>query len=630
MSDATPTTPAVSAASAPAPKPPSKHGLIRWKALLPLSVVLILIVGGYLLFADTLVRRGVEKGGTAIVGAKVDLAEADLGIGDGSIAMRGLAVTNPSAPMTNLFEADEIQLDMRVLPLLEKKVVIDTVAVRGLRFGTPRETSGAIDRPSEPAAESKGVVDAWLEQVKVPPFTLQTLTQTVNVDAISAESLATLREARHAIAYVDTAKAKLQADLAALDPRPTIDSAEALVARLRTANLRTLGINGTRQAVADVRRTIDALGKLDDRLRAFETETKANAGGLTQRLQAIPAARTQDYAYARGLLKLPTLDIPSLGPQLFSDVIAQQVGQLMYWVQMAEKYLPPGVKRQLKPGPKRVRAAGTDVLFARETVLPDFLMQLAELSLAIGGEGAAAGDYLARVTGVTTQPAVYGQPTRFAVSRGNANVGPREVSIGGMLDHRAEPMHDSVRAAVGGIRMPTFQLSGLGAQLALGDGFTDLRFERRGGVMEGRWLWRATGVRWTRDSAAVSQASSPALRLLEDAVWRAMSRIDSVEIEATFSGAVTGPSLGIRTNVANAVSNALRDQLGEEVRRAEQQVRAKVDELVDARVAEARSQADVVKREAEGRVAAERARLDEQKKALEARLRELVRIPGIG
>lgn len=608
----------------------TKQGWIRWKALLPLSVFLILLIGGYLVFADAILKRGVEKGGTAMVGAKVDLAEADLSIGDGSIAMRGLAVTNPSSPMTNLFEAEEIQLDLRVLPLLEKKVVIDTVAVRGLRFGTTRATSGAIDRPSEPAAESKGVVDAWLSQVKVPPFTLQTLTQTVNVDAISPESLATLREARHAVAYVDTAKAKLQADLAALDPRPTIDSAEALVARLRTANLRTLGIAGTRQAVADVRRTSDALGKLDDRLRDFESEVKSNAGGLTQRLQAIPAARTQDYAYARGLLKLPTLDIPSLGPQLFSDVIAKQVGQLMYWTQMAEKYLPPGVKRQLKPGPKRMRASGTDVLFVKETVLPDFLMQLAELSLAIGSEGAAAGDYVARVTGVTTQPAVYGRPTRFAVSRSNAAVGPRDVNIGGMLDHRTEAMHDSVRAAIGGIRMPSFNLSGLGAQLALGDGFTDLRFERRAGMMDGRWLWRATGVRWTRDSTAASRASTPAMRLVEDAVWRALARIDSVEIEATFSGAVTGPSLGIRTNVANAVSNALRDQLGDEVRKAEQQVRAKVDALVDEKVAEARAQADVVKRDVETRVAAERARLDEQKKALEARLRELVRIPGIG
>lgn len=602
---------------------------IRWKALLPLSVVLGLIALTFLLFADGAIRRGVEAAGTAMVGAKVDLREADLSIADGSVALRGLAVTDPSKPMTNLFEAGELQLDVRVLPLLEKKVVLDTVAVRGLRFGTARATTGAIEKPSEEAAQTRSIVNAWKSQVKVPPLKLSTLTQAVNVSAIAAESLSTLREAQHALAFRDTARAKLTADLNALDPRPAIDSAQALATRLRDANLRTLGLSGARQAVTDLRRTIANLGTMDDRLRAFETETKANAGGLTARLAAISAARTNDYAYARGLLNLPTLDVPSLGPQMFSEVIADKVGALLYWVQMAEKYLPPGVQRQLRAGPKRARMAGTNVHFARTAAYPDFLMRFAELSLAIGGEGAAAGEYAARLTGVTTQPAVYGAPTTFLVARSAGRTGPGDVRIGGMLDHRAEPVRDSVSAQVRGLALPTMQIAGLGATLALGNGFSDLRLTRSGAGLDGKWLWRASGVRWTRDSAG-TRATSAAARVVEDAVWRAISRIDSVEIETDFSGELTKPKLAIRTNIASVVSNALRDQLGEEVRKAEAQVRAKVDELVEAKVSEARAQADVLKKDVEGRIAAERSRLAEQKTALETKLRELVRIPGIG
>lgn len=618
-----------SADAVPTRKDASRMGIIRWKALLPFTIVLALIVLVTVLFAERAVQRGVEKVGTHIVGAKVDLREASLALRDGAVGLRGLAVTNPAKPMTNLFEAEEILVNLNLLPLLEKKVVLDTVAVRGLRFGTPRETSGAIDNPSKVSSEVRELVSEWKAQVKVPPLALGTLTQAVNVDAISAESLATLREARHAVAYVDTARAKLMADLNALDPRPTIDSAEALVTRLRGASLRTMGIGGTRQAVTDVRRTINALGQLDDRLRAFETETKANAGGLTERLAAIPAARQQDYAYARSLLRLPTLDIPSIGPQMFSEVIATQVGEIMYWVQTAEKYIPPGLRRQEKPGPTRLRAAGTDVLFTAKAEYPDFLVRLAEISLAIGGEGAAAGDYTAQLTGVTTQPVVYGAPMTFSVGRSGGRVGPSDVRVAGMMDHRARPMRDTVYARFAGIALPTFPLAGLGATVALGNGFSELRLSRTGESMDGRWMWRATGVQWTRDSTA-ARAESPVMRLVEEAVWRAVSRIDSVEIEARFSGAITKPSLSITTNIASAVSNAMRDQLGEEVRRAEAQVRARVDDLVSEKVADARAQADVVRTDVEQRIAAERARLDVQKKALEARLRELVRIPGIG
>ncbi|MBP7551223.1 MAG: hypothetical protein KA761_13125, partial [Gemmatimonadaceae bacterium] len=126
------------------------------------------------------------------------------------------------------------------------------------------------------------------------------------------------------------------------------------------------------------------------------------------------------------------------------------------------------------------------------------------------------------------------------------------------------------------------------------------------------------------------RATSPAMRLVEDALWRAVARIDSVEIEARFSGSVTAPSLALRTNIADAVAGALKAQLGEEVRRAEQQVRAKVDALVDQKAREARAYADGIKAQAETRIAEERTKLEAQKAALEARLRDLVRIPGIG
>jgi uncharacterized protein (TIGR03545 family) len=602
---------------------------VRWKAMLPLALVLAVIVGVPMLFADRVVRSGVERTGTHVVGARVDVREADVAIGDGRVALLGLAVTNPGRPMTNLLEAEEVRVDLRVLPLLERKVVLDTVAVRGLRFNTPRRTSGAIGEPSSTALAARRSVTEWTNGVRVPPLDLTTLTRSVNVDAIDADSLATLREARHALAYVDTARARLAADLQALDPRPTIDSAEALAARLRGADVRTLGIGGARQAVADVRRTLTALAQLDDRLRAFEQDTRENAGGLTQRLAAIPAARAQDYAYARSLLQLPSFDVPALGPQLFSEVVAAQVAEVLYWAQWAEGYMPPGLRRQLRAGPGRVRASGTDVLFPREEQLPDFLIRLAELSLSIGGEGAAAGAYDARLTGVTTQPAILGAPTTFRMARRAGRAGPTDARVAGMLDHRHAPVRDTVAARFSGIALPTIPVGGLGAQVMLGVGATELRLDRRGETIDGSWTWRAPNVTWERDTAA-PRAATPALRLVEDALWRAVSRLDSVEIEARFSGSLRTPTLGIRTNVAAAVGNALRDQLGDEIRRAEQQVRAKVDALVEERVAEARAQADHVKAEVTDRIAGERARLEAQKVALEARLRDLVRIPGIG
>ncbi len=345
---------------------------------------------------------------------------------------------------------------------------------------------------------------------------------------------------------------------------------------------------------------------------------------------AVGAARTVDYAYARSLVQLPTVEVPAIGPQLLEPVIAEKVGALMYWVEVAERYVPPGLKRQLRAGPSRVRASGTDVLFPVAATAPTFLARVAELSLAIGGEGAAAGDYLARLEGVTTQPAVYGAPTTFEVRRRAAAVGPRDIRIRGSLDHRAEPVRDRLEARLLGVPLPTLPLGGLGGAVALGDGLSALDVTRTGDRWEGRWLWRTTAVRWQRDTVAHPPSTNPKTRLLEDALWRALARIDSVEIEARFSGAVRRPTLAIRTNIADAIAGALEVQVGEEVRRAEREVRGRVDALVGDAERRVRAEADRVRGQAEARLAEERAKLDAQRAALEQRLRELVRIPGIG
>jgi uncharacterized protein (TIGR03545 family) len=604
---------------------------IRLKALLPLSVTFALMAIWSLLFKDATLRWAVEAGGTAAVGARVDLEKAHLGLVEGTVRFNGLAVTNPNAPMTNLFEAEELVFDVGILPLLEKKVVIDTVAARGLRFNTARAISGAIPQDEAPpeVEETNALVTAFKSKVKVPPLDLSTLQKSVNVDAISADSLQSLRAAEHARAFADTVRTRFAADLQAADPRTAIDSAEALATRLRGANLQSLGLNGVRRAVTDLRRTLAELNRADDRIKALEANTKTNTDAAAARLAAIPAAKAQDYAYARSLLQLPTFDVPSIGPQLMSDLVAEELGGVLYWMEMAEKYTPPGLKRQTQSGPPRVRASGTDVIFPKESVLPTFLMRLAELSLTLGGEGASAGDYTARLEGVTTQPAVYGRPTTFLLNRTGTSDDARDIRVAGVLDHRTDVARDSVGARMNGIPLPHIPMGGLGATVDLGRGLSHLDLTRTGDEIAGSWTWRAPNVTWFRDSARAPAASARA-QLIDDAIWRAVSRLDSVEIEATFGGTLSNPTLGVKTNIASALGAALRETLGEEVRRAEQQVRARVDGLVDAKVGEARAQADRARADVTERVAAERTRLDEQKRALEAKLRELTRIPGVG
>jgi uncharacterized protein (TIGR03545 family) len=629
------------------PDRPTTVRVFRWRGVVPLALAFALIGVLYWLLADLLVERSVEGAGTALVGARVDVAEADVRISQGVVMLRGLAVTNPDAPMTNLFEAEQIAVNVRVAPLLEKKLIVDTVAVRGLRFGTPRRTSGAIERPSASSREVRGAIADWKDRLPVPSFSLDGLQQVVDVGAIAAESLATLRQARALVASADSARDDWLRRVQQLDPRPTIDSAAALAQRLQGQNLRTLGLTGARDAVTSARRSLQELTSLDDRLSAAQRGVDSGVARARAGLTALADARRADFAYARGLLKLPVFDAPELGPALFGRFAAEQAAPILYWLGMAERHMPPGLEARLMEGPDRVRRAGTTVVFPKREHLPKFLLVLAELSLEIGGAGAAAGEYAARVTDVTTAPALVGRPTTFSAGRTGGRAGPETVSVGGTLNHVGSVIRDSLGALVSGVSLPSLTLAPLGVEMGLGRGGTELRFTRVGDSLDARMVWASNAVTWNRLTAAaagaggVPDSAAPAAapltaqgvgqalrRSAEAVVWRTLSGLRDVRIEARLTGPVSRPRLAVGTNVARALADGLRDQLGAELRDQEAQVRARVEALVAERVAEAQQAVTAFQSQVLDRVAAERARLDQAKADLEARVRSLA--PGIG
>src|SRR5690606_39077905 len=154
-----------------------------------------------------------------------------------------------------------------------------------------------------------------------------------------------------------------------------------------------LGISGTRQAIADVRRTLGELQAAKQRVEDLDRSTRAGLTLLRTGVGAVDDAREADFAFARGLLQLPTFAAPDIGNAVFGDVTIDRVQQLVYWSGLAQAYLPPGLDPRRKPGPRRARASGTTVRFVQSRSYPSFLLRRGDLDLTIGGDGIASGTY---------------------------------------------------------------------------------------------------------------------------------------------------------------------------------------------------------------------------------------------
>ncbi len=606
--------------------------IFRWKALVPLALFVLVVVLAWTLYVDRLIRLGIEAGGTAAVGARVDLRSARIRLFHGDLALRGLAVTNPGEPMKNLFEADQIVLDLNLRALLEKKAVADTVAVRGLKFGTARKTSGALSAKdkSEGAATHRGVED-WAHRLQLPSLDFQSLGRGLDVAGVSAESLHTLARARAAQAAADSVKGALERRIAAADPRPVIDSAQALANRLSGADVRRLGLAGARDAATQIRSTLPRVKAARDQVAALKTDVAAGVETVRNQVADLDRARAEDYAYARRLVKLPSLDPKDIATALLGRGAIQRMVPGLYLLQSAKQRIPAGLLPERQAGPKRARMAGTTFRFPKLHHYPTFLVEFAEGSFELAGRTTMAGDYLARLTGVTTEPAVWGKPLTFLAQRSGAVVGPTGIRVGGALDHTGDVPHDSLTADLEGVGLPTLDLGAAAARLDLRTGTMHLALQRAGEDVNGLWAVRSDSVAWTRltDTAAAagSEGAIGSRAWLDALVWRAVSSLKSVEVSAQISGPLSSPRFDVTSNLGGAVAGALRQAVAAEVNRVEAKVRARVDSLVAGQVAAARSKLASLDAGPLKTLTDDQTKLDGVQAQLEQRLRSLA--PGM-
>lgn len=607
------------------PKGTYRRRVVRPPGIVVFGVFVLVAGTVWWLFADSLVRRGVEATGASIVGAKVDLAFADVRPLEGSVSLGGLQVANPDAPMTNLLEADEITVDLMLEPLLRKKIVVQNLVVTGVRFNTERETSGALEDPDSEAGQIWRSVNAWADQVRMPALSLDGLGGVVSTEALDPDSLQTVRRARSLIGRSDSLRSGWEQRLAALDPRPRIDSLAAVVERLEAFRPSLRNATQVPGLLRDGRGALAALtilqgevGSLDDAVREGVSGLHAASAGLSQ-------LRAQDLAYARGLLNVPSLEAPSISPAILGGTALTWLKPVVYWARTAEKLLPPGLDPRNRPGPKRARAQGTTVEFPGRAVYPAFLLERGEVGMEIGGTGAAAGTYTALLSGVTSSPALLGRPMELLVGRTAGQAGPAGLTLSAVLDHAGDVLRDSVALTMSGVELPELDLEAFGGRLNLGEGDVGFRLSRVDDRIDARMSWVSTELDWT-GGAGEASADAPrgSAEWAKGLVWRALTGMERVEVEMGLNGNLTDPGISISSNLGEAVASSLRRELGREIEAAEARVRAEVDGHIQPLVTQARARVDALDAELGERITARRREIEDLRARLEARLGSLI------
>jgi uncharacterized protein (TIGR03545 family) len=585
----------------------------RWKAVLPIGVGTLILVLGWVLFGNWLVKEILEMGGTAAARATVEIDHVNVSLGQSRLTIYGLTVASPSEALKNTLQAQELDLDFETLPLLRKKFIVDRLAATGLRFGTPRTTDGRVKRPeadsaatgrappaTAPAAQSTAKSSTIENLASRLNFPILNLAQgKLDVGTLDPSRLSTAAAARTLQARADSANKAWTAALNDLRTGPTVDSATALAGRLKGARPTDL------TAINNARRMLTLLTQAKDQVDALGRGIAAGAADLQHGVAALDSAKAKDLATARGLVRLPALDASQIGAAVFGPAAAGKFEKALHWTRVAREYAPAGLLPHASPAPQRLRRAGTNVRFPREHELPALWLKDGAVSFTLD----STRRYDGRLADLTTSQTLTGRPTTFKAQA-------PALQAGALLDHRRPEALDTVSGTLAAVRLPDLAIPVGGIRLEPGTGTMSFRFALEGENLRAGWEVRSTKISWAHDSATGRSTTG-------DLIWQVVSGIATLDVTAQLSGTPANPSLSIRSNLDQAISSRIKSLVGDQVKAAEQKLTAQVNAYADPLIAPVTSRVTSVTGGAQQQLGASQSRIADARKQLEQRLKSL-------
>jgi uncharacterized protein (TIGR03545 family) len=377
-----------------------KKGLFK-KGLIAVVGVFILIGLIWFVVVDWVVEMVIESQGTKAVGARVDVAEADLSLFPAGIEVRGLQVTNPDSPMSNALDVRRIYSDIELMPLIKRKVIIDNLRMEGIRLNTPRKTSGAVAGGKSVAQQETASQPPWLDKMcagqSAAPFSIPEVQ-----DILSHEKLQSLALAQQISTRIDTAKAQWQQRLKDL---PTREELEAYKTRLDKIKAKGGGLASLLGSATELKSLTDDLRKDLGRLEKAKADYQSALQELKNQSAQLTRAPLEDVQRLKSKYAVSSEGLANLSRTLFGPSVCRWWERGYQWYARIKPYIgaqgASTQKESEKPG-KPAKPA------LKKGDLPDFLVRSLHVDALL-----EAGSFTGEATDITSDPGILGKPLAF-------------------------------------------------------------------------------------------------------------------------------------------------------------------------------------------------------------------------
>ncbi len=534
-------------------------GWLSWRIVLPWSVVICGLFAAAHFAIAWAIEHEVIRSGERRVGARVEIGDTRVNLLASRASLRAIHVANPEAPLRNLVEADRCDVQLDPIALLHKKAIIRYGAITGLRFGTPRETSGAL-----PGIELSGdaTLDGWLDEAAMKQAQDW-------LDRLHERFDRNLIDQFESIHLADELLARWPEQSAELDRRVTElrKRTSEFHAKVREAQENPLRhVKFLERLPKDIAQVREQVVKLNDEIAKLPNIADEDR-------RAIVAARAHDEQLLRDELTFEPIDTNVLSAYLLQKQLSGPLADLLGWLRLVRRVVPA----EPKPADGHSHR-GREVLFAGCRRTPDLLIR----KLQLQGTAEFAGqslDVVGSISDVTDKPALHDKPIQLRLStRGSL---PLEVAA--TIDRTGPVARDRLVVECGSIVLPKLSLGGskkLRLSLAPTTASLNVILKLEGDRLSG-------DVRLVQHEVQITPTVGDELagRNFDGQLENALAAIDSLDTQITLAGSLEHPQCQVWSNLGPAVAEALNHALEQTTASYIHELLAESHNRVDERLA---------------------------------------------
>jgi uncharacterized protein (TIGR03545 family) len=559
---------------------------IRWGGLITFLLLMGIVVAAAL-FSGVVLKPVLESKFTEMNGAKVDIDAINIGYSPFSLEVDNIQITDPSQPMVNTAQIEQVKLQLSFSRMLMGQLVIDDASISGVRVDTPRKKSGKITKvvsqqASQPEAEETSF--------DIPGFDFPDIDELLAKEPLQSDIL--IEKLDKDLAEIDAQWKKTR------DGLP--DSAKTDSYEQRFNKIKQDSKGDTAQklaAIQDAKTLINEIKADVNAIKQARAQFSGDIKHINQSIRDVKAAPGKDIANIKAKYSLDEAGAENVARMLFGDEVAGYLALARKWYARIEPYISSDDEEQDKPVVERSK--GVDVVFKENDPVPDFYVRTASVSADL-----PRGQFEGKVTDISSDQSVNRKPMRFKL-QGVSMVGKESEAIYGEFNYvNKNTSFAKINYALSKAQLEPMTISRssqlpLDMKTALLTTNVDARLQK--GVLSGVANTQFRQVDF--ETASSSMFAS------------AFEGVKAFDIDTKFSGAIGDLSIQIDSDLDSQLGQQLKAQLALKRQKFEADLKSKIDQ----KISEPMARIDAKKKELD----ALKQRVDDSEKELQQKLAAL-------